>query len=53
MNLDIDNEVTTVNDFNLENVKPLVSNEILKTVIDEVNKIVEKISTRFNISLVM
>lgn len=49
MNFDTSADVV-LNDFTVESIKPLVSNDILKTVLDEVNKIIEKIALRFNLS---
>mgnify|MGYP001243708864 CR=1 FL=1 len=36
-------------EIDFDNVKPLVSNELLKTVVDEVNKILFKVSANYNL----
>lgn len=38
-------------DFNLENIKPLISTDVLKTITDEFDKILCNISERFGISI--
>ena len=38
-------------DLNLDNIKPLISNDLLKTVLDEFNVLISKISNRYGISV--
>ena len=38
-------------EFDISKIKPLVSNDLLKTVIDEVDNIIAKIVTKYNLSL--
>jgi hypothetical protein len=39
-----------MDDFDINTIKPLISNDLLKTVLDELDKIVLKISDRYDIS---
>ena len=38
-------------EFNLDSIKPLISNDVLKTITDEFDKILCNISERFSISI--